>query len=582
MIRFGILLIALIIAPMLLRADALVVSQAMFADTIAEYFVEENHVRVELEIGAGDLPIFRNLLPDALHRDLGYGDEPLADRMQRFFAQELAILVEGEPLRGGVLDMGPETRVRRDPVTGDPLASDEDDPEVVIRATLIYPFEEARPASLGLVAPPASGIGFVLYHQGVAVNDFRYLANNYEVTLDWEDPWYSAFNTRSLRRQYFAPMAGFIYVEPFEVRKEIIVRPADIQRLTDLGLEGMDTIPAELQPQVKERIVAFLDDHFAVRINGEPVEGTIDRVNFLQRTLRSSIVVDGQDQPLLPATVGVITVFATDGLPDRVDMDWDLFDERMPMVPASTVDQAGPLPTFLEPDFNVLTWENFLKNPRLPTLTDIRQPPTTMQRLARWGQWVFAALALLALVMLLRGRSEGGGVKKPALVGLVLGAALAALSHQAWRNANLDPERLETLVGGLLHNVYRAFDYRGEEAVYDVLARSVSGDLLNDVYLETRRGLELANQGGAQVKVQDVQMVSTALAEDDGDTLSVEARWNVAGSVGHWGHVHQRTNAYHANLQISDVDGAWKLTGLEILSEERLEAQPGGAARSGP
>ncbi len=316
--RLIVLLIVLIAFPALLRGDAIVVSRAMFASTIAEYFVEEDRVRVELEIGAGDLPIFRNLMPDALYQDLGYGDEPLAVRVERFFAQDMAILVDGVPLAGGVIAMGPETRVRRDPVTGDPIVDDEEEPEVVIRATLVYPFN-GQPESLALTAPPASGIGFVLYHQGVAVNDFRFLASGYEVALDWEDPWYSTFNTRALRRQYFAPMTGFLYVEPYEVRKEIIVRPADIQRLTDLGLEARDSIPPELQAQVKERIVAFLDQHFAVRIDGQPVEGVIDRVNFLQRTLRSSVVVDGQEQPLLPATVGVIYVFPTDGLPDRVD-----------------------------------------------------------------------------------------------------------------------------------------------------------------------------------------------------------------------------------------------------------------------
>jgi hypothetical protein len=134
----------------------------------------------------------------------------------------------------------------------------------------------------------------------------------------------------------------------------------------------------------------------------------------------------------------------------------------------------------------------------------------------------------------------------------------------------LKEERLQQLVGDLLHNVYRAFDYRGEDAVYDVLAHSVAGDLLADVYLETRQGLELANQGGAQVKVKDIEMLSTELTGDDGNAIGVEARWNVMGSVGHWGHLHQRTNGYHALLRVSDVDGAWKLTGLEILTEERL------------
>jgi hypothetical protein len=31
-----------------------------------------------------------------------------------------------------------------------------------------------------------------------------------------------------------------------------------------------------------------------------------------------------------------------------------------------------------------------------------------------------------------------------------------------------------------------------------------------------------------------------------------------------------RTNGYRANLEVSEIDGVWKLTGLEILEEQRL------------
>jgi len=569
--RLSVLLVLLAL-PMAVIADAIVVSQAMFASTIAEYFVEEDHVRVEIEIGMGDLPAFRNLLPSGVLEEMGYSPEPIEERLKQFFNRDLAIHANGVPLKGHVTDMGPETRVKRDPVTGESMPADGQEPEVVIAATLMFPFEY-KPDSLTLTAPSATGlasIGFVLYHRDVAVNDFRFLASGYTVKLDWQDPWYSTFDSRSLRRQYFAPMAGFLYVEPFEVRKEIIVRPADIQRNFDLGLDGVDVISPELQESVKAGIVEYLDEYFKVSIDGQPVEGTIDRVNFLQRTLRSSIVVDGQDIDLLPASVGVIYVFPTDGLPQTVEMTWDIFNDRMPMVPASSVDQAGPLPTFLEPDFNVLKWENFLQNPQLPTLTDIRQPPTAMQKLSHWGQWIFGLIALLALLSLIRSLRSGDGVRFIPAAVVLIAAGLSAWSIQAWREVQLDPVRLQTLVGNLLHNVYRSFDYRGEEAVYDVLARSVTGELLTDVYLETRNGLELANQGGAKVKVKTIEMLDSSLINTDDNAMTVEARWNVGGSVGHWGHIHQRTNAYHANITIRVVDGSWKLSGLEILQEERL------------
>lgn len=71
--------------------DAIVVSQSMFASTIAEYFVEEDHVMVELEIGMKDLPAFRNLLPDSVFQKMGYSPEPVEDRLEQFFSRDMAI-----------------------------------------------------------------------------------------------------------------------------------------------------------------------------------------------------------------------------------------------------------------------------------------------------------------------------------------------------------------------------------------------------------------------------------------------------------------------------------------------------------
>ena len=52
------------------------------------------------------------------------------------------------------------------------------------------------------------------------------------------------------------------------------------------------------------------------------------------------------------------------------------------------------------------------------------------------------------------------------------------------------------------------------------------------------------------------------------------AVWNVMGSIGHWGHVHERRNRYRAKLEVAPVGGAWKLVDLEILDEERIQRAP--------
>ena len=129
-----------------------------------------------------------------------------------------------------------------------------------------------------------------------------------------------------------------------------------------------------------------------------------------------------------------------------------------------------------------------------------------------------------------------------------------------------------SIVGTLLYNVYRSFDFRQEEAVYDMLADSVAGPLLESTYLETRRGLVLENQGGARAKVNEVVLEEIVPAPlDDGAGFQVDVSWVVGGSVGHWGHIHQRRNRYRADLNIEPLDGTWKITAMNVLSEERTK-----------
>jgi hypothetical protein len=368
-----------------------------------------------------------------------------------------------------------------------------------------------------------------------------------------------------MRRTYFAPMSGFLYVEPYEVRKEIIARPRTLQQWVDLGLEGRRTIPVAEQPEIKRRVGEFLRAHHPVEIDGEAVEPELARINFLERTLRTSRVIDPPEElDLDSAILGVIFVYPVDGLPERVRMDWDLWTDRVPRIPAASVDQAGPLPTMLEPDFRVLEWQNFLTNPELPTLTVLAAPPGALQRAALWLRWLAVAGLVLSLALWTRRRG-------PALGGAC--AVLACASGGVFwlaHDAALSDARAREVVGGLLHNVYRAFDFRDDERIYDVLSTSVEGDLLEQIYLETRRGLELANQGGARARVKEVDLVELEASPSAGGGFRARAAWNVAGSVGHWGHMHQRRNRYRAEIDVASVDGRWKLVGLEILEEERL------------
>ena len=566
------LLFCLSSLPPALQADAIITSQAMRATNIAEIFVDDQAVRVELEIGLADIETFSNLLPDEIFEEITGQSSPLEQRLQAFFTEDLVISTGVDKIIPGyVISMGPRDRVRRDNVTGEPLLTEGETPETVIYAELIYPFEE-QPQTLTLFNPKAASIGFVLYHNGVAVNDFRYLTRTQTLELDWVDPWYTAFAHRGFRRTYFAPMSAFIYVEPYEVRKEIIVRPKDLQQWVDLGLEGRDTIPVAMQPEIKRQVAEFLGKRHATTIDDEPVVGELARVNFLERTLKTSNVIDPpRELDLNVATMGVIYVYPTiEPLPQNVKMHWDMFTEKMPIVPGASVDQAGSLPAFLEPEFPVLEWQNFLRFPELPTLKAVLPPPSRFSNLMVWGRWVGAALALLVFWWALRRWRSNPAGRRTGTLAMLSVVVLAAAGLVVGQSGRLSEEGSTEVVANLLHNVYRAFDFRAEGDIYDVLEQSVSGELLTQVYLETRRGLVLENQGGARAKVKEIELtdLSTEPAENGG--FLATATWVIGGSVGHWGHLHQRRNSYQAELLIQPIDGAWKLIGMEVLQEERL------------
>ena len=142
-------------------------------------------------------------------------------------------------------------------------------------------------------------------------------------------------------------------------------------------------------------------------------------------------------------------------------------------------------------------------------------------------------------------------------------------------------------------NLYRAFDYEQESAIYDALARSVSGGLLEETYLGVRRALVMEEEGGAMSRVVAVRPVRTGLvsqgeiALDDGRRVrafTVDATWQVDGRVTHWGHSHDRTNEYDGRFTVAAEEGGWRIHDAEITRQERVDrgAAPAPAPQRSP
>ena len=142
------------------------------------------------------------------------------------------------------------------------------------------------------------------------------------------------------------------------------------------------------------------------------------------------------------------------------------------------------------------------------------------------------------------------------------------------RASQFSSEDGRVILDSLMKNIYRAFDFRDEENVYDKLAICVSGERLADLYLQQRRSLVVEQAGGAQAKVEEVAIEDVEISKSsqhDG-ALDLRAQWTAIGKVGHWGHIHSRQNRYDAIVTIKPVAGAWKVVDLELLEEKRIDS----------
>lgn len=139
----------------------------------------------------------------------------------------------------------------------------------------------------------------------------------------------------------------------------------------------------------------------------------------------------------------------------------------------------------------------------------------------------------------------------------------------------LDPMTIEEarsefwrLTPALLLEVYEAFGLTEEDGIYDTLANVTHGDALEYLYLErvgamAGGGLEEADQTIHEIKLLNTQV------ERAGSDLAIDASWQVIGTVGHAEHLHVRGNTYSADLLVSPIDGAWRISDFDLREVNR-------------
>jgi hypothetical protein len=579
--------------PFVARADWINLSGAENAPNIAEIYINDDHVVIQLEVYIDDLMVFEELIPDNLFSQPIPGRPDLQTRLEHFADRTFQVITEtGEklPIRLNLVE--PRMRKERpspfagmiNPYTRMPIPGPPDDKRVLY-AELIYPFKDT-PKSLSFVPPiddkglPLASIGFICYHRGVPVVDFRHLTDENIVNLDWADPWYSVFTKKQLKRKLQSGMRTYLYIEPYEVRHEILVRVKDMMTWMEFDLKGNEFIEEDEFNPVREQVAQFFMEREKVLIDGKKLKPILDKTAYVESSmLRSRFIEIPERVPLNTAMIGIVITYLTDGIPQEVSAEWDLFSDRVQKVTARMTDPAGPFPYDLEPDDNILQWTNYLKNYTIPTVDNVELADEHKGVPVPLGSAVCLALLFPVGLAFNARRRKGQAVKSLAglFALLILGAMVLFPFGQvrvgAARASQISEDDGKAILNSLLKNIYRAFDFREESDVYDKLAISVDGDLLADIYLQHRKSFAVQQAGGAQATVEeiDVQEVLVADSTRSDNALDFKAKWTAVGTVGHWGHIHTRQNQYEAVLTMKSIDGAWKITGLELLEEKRID-----------
>ena len=545
---------------------------AEHSSTVAEFSIETGGITLRLEIGDLD----RQAFPDLLGEDAsGQGEG------------SLGLLLAGDdgvPLSGEVRVVERRPRTDRS-MASQPTAAPLPGSLEVTYVEVNYPLA-TQPTTLTLTPPRGIGgdeaaaeIGFIVYHETIPVIDFQYLKRPETLRLDWRDPWYTAFENADLTRHHSAPVMTFLYVEPYEVRFEILIRLKALASWVSLDVPTDKPIDPQTQARLREQIGPFLLQQNQVRIDGAKSRPLLDRVEFVRVTPGGIQALDAAARPTFhTALVGVILAYVTPGPPQEVTADWTHFDDQITSIPSTIIDPVSQLPYDLTPAQPTLRWTNLLD--------DYNYQLTTIDSIAAQAANEFvlplpsSVLCFIAAIFLGYGGRMGlSGVSRITafVVFFVMALGLVSFGQMTVRNPLKAPYRLPevealTTLQGLLQNTYRAFDFRAEEDIYDKLAVSAAGDLITDIYLQNRQRLVMEEQGGARAKVQDVQLLDAVQVGPPAkrQRFTFQCTWRITGTVNHWGHTHQRRNQYDAMITIQPIGQSWKIVALDVIEERRL------------
>jgi len=368
-----------------------------------------------------------------------------------------------------------------------------------------------------------------------------------------------------------AAIQSFVSIEAFEIRHEVLVR---LEKVADLvGVAPGAEVPITTQTEIKERVLALVAEHVVLTIDGEARPPSSTRVDFLTVTdtgvlPRPAPVVE----IVTEAWIGFTSSYLTPTTARELTLRWTEID-RAPEIPLTVTDPESTVTAALSPGEPEFVWINELTEDPVPRVsTTAVEPVELVLPIASLALLVIAAVLTTALARR-KGAASAAVAARLMLVTAVVLGPVATWSVALPPSMDSTPSTAEAarILSRVLPNVYRAFEFREEGAVFDRLAMAVTGDTLTEIYLDHRKVLEMEERGGARAQVQAVEVLEVGeVVPGDPSGFTTRAVWTVGGMVTHFGHRHFRQNRYDARIRLVPDGDVWKIASVEILDETRL------------
>lgn len=345
--------------------------------------------------------------------------------------------------------------------------------------------------------------------------------------------------------------------------------------------------PAELSAMVG-RVFA---QRCPVSIDGVVVPPTVLGAKVDMSNSRQPARRFPEAQVLEKGTLKFFARYETKGPPSRVTIDWSIYANEYdadgePIHGDAGLQVVAVIEAKGQEQISLLT-------PQQPSYIwsaeDVPASPSDLQVRAQVHRDVTAYPTLTILILLIGGSVVLFKWRHSRRVPWVAVTVTVGLSAVAWPfaqthissptyiNAPSDEEQL-AIFESLHRNIYRAFDYTDEGAVYDALAQSVAGPMLETIYNDVYQSLIIREEEDALSKVVRVEIENMVLLPIENDTgmlgefpYRVRCMWEVDGLVTHFGHSHARTNAFEAIYTVSSMAAQWRIIDAEVLQQRRVD-----------